>query len=101
MKLRYAQQAAERYTAVLVYLTGQNPQAALSFFNRVEAALGRLRAFPLLGGFTREYAHLSVRQIRVEPYRFFYVIDARRRTIWIIDVWHTAQIPDEPQLPAP
>jgi tRNA(Leu) C34 or U34 (ribose-2'-O)-methylase TrmL len=55
----------------------------------------------MLGGITREYAHLGVRQILVEPYRFFYVIDERRSTVWIVDVWHVAQLAEEPHLPAP
>lgn len=101
MKLRFAPRATAQYTAALVYLTEQNPQAALRYFNTAEAALARLRSFPMLGSYTREYAHLSVRQVIVEPYRFFYVIDQRRNTVWVIDVWHVAQIPDEPQLPAP
>jgi toxin ParE1/3/4 len=101
MKLRYNRRATERYTAVLVELTEQNPVAALRFFNKVEAALVRLQHFPMLGSFTREYGHLSVRQIIVEPYRFFYIVDERRHIVWIVDVWHGAQMPDEPQLPAP
>lgn len=101
MKVRYTRRATERYTAVLGYLTEQNPLAALRFFNKAEAALARLRAFPLLGSYAREYEHLSIRQVIVEPYRFFYVVDEPRRTVWVIDVWHVAQVPDEPQLPAP
>jgi hypothetical protein len=42
-----------------------------------------------------------VRQILVEPYRFFYIFDQAQRRILIVDVWHVAQLPDEPQLPAP
>lgn len=101
MKVRYTQRATERYTAVLAYLTEQNPLAALHFFNKAEAALARLRSFPMLGAQAREYAHLSVRQVIVEPYRFFYVIDQAKRTVWILDVWHGAQLPSELQLPAP
>ena len=55
----------------------------------------------MLGAQAREYAHLSVRQVIVEPYRFFYVIDQAKRTVWIVDVWHGAQLPSELQLPAP
>ncbi len=101
MKLRYIRRAIERYTAALVYLTEQNPVSALRFFNKAEAALARLQRFPMLGSYTREYGHLAVRQLIVEPYRFFYVIDEPRRTVWVIDVWHVVQISDEPQLPAP
>lgn len=101
MKLRYNRRATERYTAILVYLAEQNSAAALRFFNKAEAALGRLQRFPTLGHYTREYGHLAVREVIVEPYRFFYFIDEPRRTVWVIDVWHGAQLPDEPQLPAP
>lgn len=101
MKLRYSPSAIARWSATLVYLTEQNPAAALRFFNKVETALARLRTFPMLGSAVREYEHLPLREIIVEPYRFFYQIDRRRRTVWIVDVWHGAQVPDEPQLPAP
>jgi plasmid stabilization system protein ParE len=101
MKLQYSRRATAQYTEILVYLTEQNPQAALRFYNRAEAALARLRTFPLLGSYTREFEHLSVRQILVEPYRFFYIFDQAQRRILIVDVWHVAQLPDEPQLPAP
>ena len=101
MKLRYTRRATERYTAALVHLTEQNPAAALRLFNKAEAALDRLQTFPMLGSYSREYEHLAVRQVIVEPYRFFYFIDQRHRTVWVLDLWHVAQIPDEPQLPAP
>lgn len=101
MKVRYTRRATKRYIAVLDYLTEQNPLAALHFFNKAEATLARLRTFPMLGSYTREYEHLSVRHVIVEPYRFFYFIDKAKRTVWVFDVWHVSQIPDEPQLPAP
>lgn len=101
MKVRYTRRATERYTAVLVYLTEQNPLAALRIFNKAEAALARLRTYPMLGSFARDYEHLSVRHVVVEPYRFFYVVDQPKRTVWVVDIWHVSQVPDEPQLPAP
>ena len=99
MKLRYTRRATERYTAALVHLTEQNPAAALRLFNRAEAALERLRTFPMLGSYSREYEHLAVRQVIVEPYRFFYLIEGE--TVWIVGVWHGAQLADPPQRPAP
>lgn len=100
MKLRYSPRAIERWTATIVYLTEQNPAAALRYFDKVQAALARLQTFPMLGSLVREYEHLSIREVIVEPYRLFYQIDRRRRTVWIVDVWHGAQLTDEPQLPA-
>lgn len=101
MRLRFTRRATERYTAALAYLTEQNPAAALRIFDKAQPALDRLRTFPMLGGFAHEYQHLAIRQIIVEPYRFFYFIDQRHATVWVVDVWHVAQIPDQPQLPAP
>lgn len=40
-----------------------------------------------------EYVNVPVRQFIIEPYRFFYFIDERNKTIRIIDVWYGAQSP--------
>ena len=101
MQIKFTATAIDRWTAALSYLTERNPAAALRLFNKVQASLGRLRTFPLLGSSVREYQHLPIREIIVEPYRFFYQADRQRSIIWIVDVWHGAQLPDEPQLPAP
>ena len=101
MQIKFTATAIERWTAALSYLTERNPAAALRLFNKVQASLGRLRTFPLLGSSVREYQHLPIREIIVEPYRFFYQVDRRSSIIWIVDVWHGAQLPDAPELPAP
>ena len=101
MQIKFTATAIDRWTAALIYLTERNPAAALRLFNKVQASLGRLRTFPLLGSSVREYQHLPIREIIVEPYRFFYQVDRRRSIIWIVDVWHGAQLPDAPELPAP
>ena len=101
MKIQYTPKAIERWTASLVYLTERNPTAALRLFNKVQASLLRLSTFPMRGSVVREYRHLPIREVIVEPYRFFYQIDRRRKTVWIVDVWHGAQWPSTPELPAP
>ena len=101
MKLQYTSKATERWTATLVYLTERNPTAALRLFNRVEATLSRLTSFPMMGSFVREFEALGLREVIVGPYRFFYQIDRRRKRIWVVDVWHGAQQPTAPELPAP
>ena len=47
----------------------------------------------------REFPELSLREFIVEPYRFFYFIDERKKLVWIVDVWHGAQLPTYPRLP--
>lgn len=101
MKLRFSPVAAIRYDGLLAYLRQQNPIAADRMVAAVERSLRRILDFPFIGSQVREFPHLSLRQVIVEPYRFFYAIDRRKRVVTIVDVWHGAQLPDEPQLPAP
>jgi plasmid stabilization system protein ParE len=72
-----------------------NPIAAANFQERVEKTLHRLEKYPDSGRRIPEYPELSYRELLVLPYRFFYKIDGK--TIFIVAVWHTAQIPIEPK----
>lgn len=101
MKVRFSEAAAQRYDVVLAYIREQNPLAAARMVAAVSRSLGRLRDFPLIGSRPREFAGLPLRQVIVEPYRFLYIIEADGRTVTIVDVWHGAQLPDAPELPAP
>ena len=42
-----------------------------------------------------EFPRLPYREVVVAPYRFFYRV--ADRTVWIVAVWHGAQIPQEPK----
>ena len=101
MKVRFSGDAAQRYDAVLGYIREENPLAADRMVTAVNRSLRRLQDFPLIGSRPREFPGLPLRQVIVEPYRFFYIIESDGRTVTIVDVWHGAQLPDEPQLPAP
>lgn len=101
MKVLFAVAAAARYDEVLSVLRQENPLAADRMVENVNRALRRLRAFPLSGSQVREFPFLPLRQAIVEPYRFFYIIDEHLRAVVIVSVWHGAQLPDQPQLPAP
>jgi toxin ParE1/3/4 len=35
------------------------------------------------------------REVTVSPYRFFYRL--KETTVWVVAVWHGAQLPTEPQ----
>jgi plasmid stabilization system protein ParE len=57
--------------------------------------LRRLERFPESGRVLPEFLDLPYREVIVAPYRFFYrVVD---RTVWVVGVWHGAQIPEEPR----
>lgn len=101
MKIRFSLRGMERYDALLASLQAQNPVAADRMVVAVDHALRRLKHFPLSGSRVREFRHLSLRQVFVGSYRFFYMVGERNNVVIILDAWHVAQIPDEPQLPAP
>lgn len=99
MKVRYIPEVADRFLGVLTELAAVNLFAAERFARSVERHYRQLAAFPQSGARVRDFPDLPLRQFIVEPYRFFYSVDARKRTIWIVDIWHGAQIPAEPRLP--
>ena len=68
--------------------------AAQGFRERAEQVLKRLERFPNSGRRLPEFPDLPHREIIVAPYRFFY--RQQGEIIWIIAVWHSAQIPEVP-----
>jgi plasmid stabilization system protein ParE len=100
MKVRYTPEAAERFLQVLTDLAAINPVAADRFARTVEGKFPRLATFPRSGFRVREFPDLQLREFIVEPYRFFYYVDEARQMVWIVDVWHGAQIPTYPSLPS-
>lgn len=98
MKVRYTPEAAERFLQVLTDLAAINPLAAERFARTVERQFTRLAAFPQSGFGVREFPDLQLREFIVQPYRFFYSVDQARRMVWIVDVWHSAQLPAYPNL---
>lgn len=68
--------------------------AAERFRLRCEESLRRLEEHPDSGRAIPEFPELLHRELIVKPYRFFYRVSGR--TVWIVDVWHGAQIPNAP-----
>ncbi len=101
MKVRFSNAASEALDAVLARIGDVNPFAVRRFRARVLSAIQRISRFPSSGNFVREYPALQLREFVVEPYRFFYFIDEKLRLIRIVAVWHGAQLPAQPDLPAP
>jgi plasmid stabilization system protein ParE len=99
MKVRYTPEAAERFLQVLTELVAVNPFAADRFARTVEQKFSRLAIFPHSGFRVREFPDLPLREFIVEPYRFFYTVDERHSMVWVVDVWHGAQIPTYPTMP--
>lgn len=95
MKVTFTPAARSQFLAALAYIHRDSPSAALSFRQKAEDALSRLRDFPESGRTLPEFPDLPFREVIVAPYRFFYRIKAE--TLWIVAVWHGAQLPDEPK----
>lgn len=94
MKIRFTPSARSQFLDALAYIHKDNPSAAISFRQKAEKGLTRLRDFPESGRILPEFPDLPFREVIVAPYRFFYRI--KGETVWIIAVWHGAQLPDEP-----
>ena len=62
---------------------------------RVAVGEGRLpQALAELDAAIAEFPDLPYREADVRPFRFFYRV--RDETVWIVAVWHGAQVPEEP-----
>jgi plasmid stabilization system protein ParE len=68
---------------------------AVNFRQKAEKALSRLKRFPESGRPIPEFPALPFREVIVNPYRFFYKV--KDDSVWIVAVWHGAQLPDEPK----
>jgi len=92
--IRFTPSARDQFLAGLAYIRQDNPAAARSFRQKAERTLRRLIDFPLSGRRVPEFPDLPHREVIVPPYRFFYRIQGG--VIWIVAVWHGAQLPESP-----
>ncbi len=94
MTLRFTPTARAQFLRALVYIRQNNPAAAFEFRRRAEQVLKRLIRFPNSGRVIPEFPDLQYREVIVPPYRFFYRTEGK--TIWIVSVWHGAQLVQPP-----
>lgn len=94
MKVQFTPSARSQFLSALSYIRRDKPSAALNFRNRTEEILRRLENFPESGRIIPEFPELPYREAIISPYRFFYKIKAD--VVWIVAVWHGAQLPKEP-----
>ncbi len=94
MKVRFTPSAKAQFLSALNYIRQDNPRAALRFRKRAESVLRRLERFSESGRVIPEFPDLPYRELLVAPYRFFY--RAEGKTVWVVAVWHGAQLPEEP-----
>ena len=94
MKVRFTPSGRAQFLAAIAYIFHENRTAAVAFRQRAEKVLSRLQKFPQSGRGLPEFPDLPFREVIVAPYRFFYRI--KGNTVWIVAVWHSAQLPEEP-----
>ncbi|HBG04440.1 MAG TPA: type II toxin-antitoxin system RelE/ParE family toxin [Geobacter sp.] len=94
MKIKFTPTARTQFLDELAYIHKENPSAAVSLRRKCEEMLSRLRDFPESGRILPEFPDLPFRDVIVTPYRFFYRI--KEDTVWVVAVWHGAQLPNEP-----
>jgi toxin ParE1/3/4 len=83
-----------QFLDAIEYIMLDNPVAAMKFRRNAEGILRRLETFPDSGRLLPEFPDLPFREVIIVPYRFFYRREGE--IVWIVAVWHSAQLPDEP-----
>ena len=97
MRVRFTPPADRQYLSALRYLFERSPSAAAGLQRCAEAAIAQLGQYPESGHVIPELPALPHRELPVEPYRLFHrVVDD---TVWIVAVWHSRQLPDQPDEP--
>ena len=94
MTVQFTPAARLQFLSALAYIRQDNPSAAIRFRNKAELGLRRLEKFPASGRVIPEFPELPYREVIVAPYRFFYRVEGR--FVWIVAVWHGAQLPSVP-----
>lgn len=95
MRVRFTPQAERQYFEALRYIRSKSPSGAATVQQRAEAVIAQLREHPHSGHAIPEFPGLPHRELLVAPYRFFHRVV--EDTVWIVGVWHSRQLPDEPE----
>ena len=94
MKVRFTPTARAQFLEGLEYIRQDSPTAAFRFREKAEQVLRRLEEYPESGRSIPEFPALPHREVIVRPYRFFYRVVGK--TVWVVAVWHSAQLPEGP-----
>jgi len=95
LKILFTPTGRRHFLDAIAYIHRDKPSAAVSFRQKAEKSLSRLKKFAESGRPLAEFPELSFREVIVSPYRFFYKVNDNN--VWIVAVWHGAQLPAEPE----
>ena len=94
LRVRFTPAGRAQFLAALAYIAADDSIAAVRLRERAGTSLARLADYPDSGRVLPEFPDLPYREVIVSPYRFFYRL--KGDTVWVVAVWHGAQLPDEP-----
>ena len=94
MTVQFTPSARQQFLSAVASIRQDNPPAAVRFRQKAASVLRRLEKFPDSGRVIPEYPELPYREVIVTPCRCFYRVE--RATVWIVAVWHGAQLPGVP-----
>ena len=95
MKILFTPTGRRQFLEAIAYIYRDKPSDAVAFRRKAEKSLSRLKKFPESGRPLPEFPELPFREVIVSPYRFFYKV--KNYDVWIVAVWHGAQLPDDPE----
>ena len=94
MRVRFTPTARTQFLRGLAYIKRDDASAARRLRDRAERVLRRLQEHPDSGRKIPDVPELPHREVIVKPYRFFYRVE--KKVVWIVAVWHGAQLPAKP-----
>ena len=94
MKVQFTPSAEAELKAILSFVRRESPLGAQRLKANMKTALSRLVKFPDSGRHIPEFPDFEGREVIISPYRFFYQVF--EDTVWILAVWHSAQLPSHP-----
>ncbi len=90
MRILFTPIARRQFLEAIAYVHRDKPSAAVTFRQKAEKSLSRLKKFPESGRKLPEFPELPFREVIVNPFRFFYKI--KDDSLWIVAVWHGCSV---------
>jgi toxin ParE1/3/4 len=91
----WSQTAVEDLKGIVQYIAFDDPGAAARLADRIVQRFAGASKLPFSNRVVPEKAEESIRESILKPYRLIYEVDADRRAIHVLRIWHAARgIPD-------
>jgi toxin ParE1/3/4 len=90
-KLSWSPASRDDLHDIVLFISRDNPQGAMTFGYRLISETDKLPIFPEMGRIVPEYRDPIIREIIVRPYRIIYRVNHERELCEIARVWHSAR----------